>query len=193
MRAAARRFFLWKTRGTSTVGWLAGPWRTPEDRFEAGRMLLRLWLELTRHGLYMQPFGSVVTNPRSHALMAERLNVDESQRRGLAPAPVGYCAPPPAACGAPARRSSRDRACRNARKAGRRSSASSIRRAGSGVLSSRTHGRQAASPGLRGRTLAARQVALWLLYEEPGRAFPPTSTVWEEHGSPRGDPRRPRP
>lgn len=95
VRAAARRFFLWKTRGTSTVGWLAGPWRTPEDRFEAGRMLLRLWLELTRHGLYVQPFGSVVTNPRSHALMAERFSVDETGGEVWLLLRVGYCSPPP--------------------------------------------------------------------------------------------------
>lgn len=58
-------------------------------------MLLRLWLELTRHGLYVQPFGSVVTNPRSHALMAERFNVDETGGEVWLLLRVGYCSPPP--------------------------------------------------------------------------------------------------
>lgn len=95
VRAVARRIFLWKTRGTRTVGWLAGPWRTPQDWFEAGRMLLRFWLELTRHGLYLQPLGSVITNPRSHTLMAERLSVDEGTGEVWLLLRLGYCAEPP--------------------------------------------------------------------------------------------------
>src|SRR5438552_2814526 len=69
VRRLVRRLFLWTTRGTGTVGWLRGPWATPHDWFAAGRMLMRFWLELTRHDLYLQPFGSVITNERAHALM----------------------------------------------------------------------------------------------------------------------------
>src|SRR5439155_510716 len=58
VRRLVRRLFLWTTRGTATVGWLRGPWATPHDWFAAGRMLMRFWLELTRHDLYLQPFGS---------------------------------------------------------------------------------------------------------------------------------------
>ena len=46
----------------------------------AGRMLLRFWLALTAHGLYLQPFGSVITSPTSHARLAERLRVREAER-----------------------------------------------------------------------------------------------------------------
>ena len=40
-----------------------GPGDTPEDWLDGGRMLMRFWLALTAHGLYLQPFGSVITNP----------------------------------------------------------------------------------------------------------------------------------
>jgi nitroreductase len=95
VRRLVRRLFLRTTRGTSTVGWIQGPWTSPEDQYDAGRMFMRFWLQLTRHGLYLQPFGSVITNPTAHALMAERLKVDESRGEIWLLLRVGYCPPPP--------------------------------------------------------------------------------------------------
>lgn len=80
VRALARRLYLRSMRGTATVGWIAGSWSTPVECLAAGRMLLRFWLALTAHGLYLQPFGSVITNPTSHARLAERLRVREAER-----------------------------------------------------------------------------------------------------------------
>jgi hypothetical protein len=94
-RGLTRRFFLWTTRGTATVGWLQGPWTSPQDHYEAGRMFMRFWLELTQHGLYLQPFGSVITNPTAHAQMAERLQVDEKRAEVWLLLRIGYCPPPP--------------------------------------------------------------------------------------------------
>jgi len=80
VRALARRLYLHSTRGTATVGWIAGSWSTPAECLAAGRMLLRFWLALTAHGLYIQPFGSVITSPTAHARLAERLRIREAQR-----------------------------------------------------------------------------------------------------------------
>jgi hypothetical protein len=95
VRAILRRVFLHSTRGTRTVGWIQGPWSTPEQWYEAGRMLMRFWLELTRQGLYLQPYGSVITNPTAHALMADKLAVDESKGEVWLLLRLGYCPPPP--------------------------------------------------------------------------------------------------
>jgi hypothetical protein len=94
-RGLVRRLFLWRTRGTATVGWLRGPWKVPQDWFAAGRMFMRFWLELTRHGLHLQPFGSVITNPTAHALMADRLQVDEGSDEIWLLLRIGYCRTPP--------------------------------------------------------------------------------------------------
>jgi hypothetical protein len=102
VRRLARRFFLWRTRGTATVGWLRGPWASPQDWYAAGRMLMRFWLELTRHGLYLQPFGSVITNPTAHARMAERLQVDERDGEVWLLLRLGYCSTPPRSLRRPA-------------------------------------------------------------------------------------------
>ena len=77
IRALLRRLYLRGTGGAATVGWIAGPWTTPAEQLEAGRMLMRLWLAVTSHGLYLHPFGSVITNPVSHARLADRISVDE--------------------------------------------------------------------------------------------------------------------
>jgi len=45
-----------------TIGMLAGPFWVPESAFGAGRFLLRFWLELAKHDLYIHPYGNLVTN-----------------------------------------------------------------------------------------------------------------------------------
>lgn len=48
-----------------TVGLLAGPFWEPRDAFETGRFLMRFWLEAARRGLYIHPYGNLVTNRRA--------------------------------------------------------------------------------------------------------------------------------
>jgi nitroreductase len=95
VRALARALFLRTTGGTATVGWIRGPWSSPDDHFRAGRMLMRFWLELTRCGLYLQPFGSVITNVSAHAQMVERLDADEEGQQVWLLLRIGSAAAPP--------------------------------------------------------------------------------------------------
>ena len=44
------------------VGFLAGAFWAPESAFETGRFLIRFWLELAKHDLYIHPYGNLVTN-----------------------------------------------------------------------------------------------------------------------------------
>ncbi|HYK19911.1 MAG TPA: hypothetical protein VEV42_04195 [Pyrinomonadaceae bacterium] len=45
-----------------TIGMLAGPFWQPESAFDSGRFLMRFWLELAKHDLYIHPYGNMVTN-----------------------------------------------------------------------------------------------------------------------------------
>ena len=54
-----------------TLGFLSGGFWKAHDAFESGRFLMRFWLELTRHDLYIHPFGNLVTN-RPIAATVER-------------------------------------------------------------------------------------------------------------------------
>lgn len=66
-----RAIYVRSMRGTRTVAWLSGDFETPSGCINAGRMLARVWLTMTRHGVYLHPFGSVITNPRSHKEMED--------------------------------------------------------------------------------------------------------------------------
>lgn len=77
-RSGWRRYFCGKLlvqgmAGTRTIGWWSGPFEKPEDWARAGHMLATSWLELTRLGFNIHPFGSVITNPKAYALLEKKL------------------------------------------------------------------------------------------------------------------------
>lgn len=54
------------------LGFLAGPfWRSHSEASDAGRFLLRFYLELARHQLFIHPFGNLITNSRAVAVIRE--------------------------------------------------------------------------------------------------------------------------
>lgn len=66
-----RKIYEHSMRGTRTVAWLSGPFETHEEWENTGRMLARLWLTMTKHGVYLHPFGSVITNPKAHQKLVD--------------------------------------------------------------------------------------------------------------------------
>ena len=77
VRPCGRWLYGRTTRGTSTVAWLRGPFETVEDGIAAGRVLMRLWLTMTRDGIQLHPFGSVVTNRVANARLQARIEPGE--------------------------------------------------------------------------------------------------------------------
>lgn len=73
IRQAAHALYGRTLRGTRTVAWLRGPFATVEDGIAAGRMLMRLWLTMTRSGVQLHPFGSVITNTAANARLQARI------------------------------------------------------------------------------------------------------------------------
>lgn len=73
LRHAIRFRYSRSMRGTRTVAWMTGRFDTPADCVAAGRMLGRLWLTLSSHGIGLHPFGSIITNPRAYARLRERM------------------------------------------------------------------------------------------------------------------------
>ena len=45
--------------------------------------MARWWLTMTKHGLYLHPFGSVITNKEAHQLMLEHFNENEVRKNPL--------------------------------------------------------------------------------------------------------------
>jgi hypothetical protein len=44
------------------MGFLCGPFWAPRDAFSTGQLLMRFWLECTRLGYHLHPYGNLVTN-----------------------------------------------------------------------------------------------------------------------------------
>jgi nitroreductase len=76
-----RQFAVWRylrtQRGTPSVGLLCGAFQHWPELYAAGRVLLDVWLEMARHDVYMQPMGSMLTNPTYAAEIARRFGVDD--------------------------------------------------------------------------------------------------------------------
>jgi hypothetical protein len=60
-------------KGTATIGWFSGPFSTSEELLQAGRMMARTWLQITKDGAYIQPFGSLITNEGGYRRINELL------------------------------------------------------------------------------------------------------------------------
>ncbi len=75
-----------------TLGVLAGGFWKPDEAFEAGRLLIWFWLETARRGLYIHPFGNLVTNPRAAATCKTMIGLDDIWLVFK----IGRCSEPPA-------------------------------------------------------------------------------------------------
>jgi nitroreductase len=60
-----------------TIGMLAGDFFRVSSAFETGRFLIRFWLETARLGLYIHPYGNLVTNPSAAHWLAEITNLKD--------------------------------------------------------------------------------------------------------------------
>ena len=82
--------YLRSQAGTRHIAILRGPFGTWPDLVAAGRMLMRLWLSMTRHRVYMLPFGSMITNASCNRYLRERFAADDIWfvlRFGYSPVP----------------------------------------------------------------------------------------------------------
>lgn len=66
-------------KGIGTIGWLRGRYVGPADWVAAGRVMIRLWLMLTRAGFYWHPYGSVITSESARRNMVRELELPEEQ------------------------------------------------------------------------------------------------------------------
>jgi hypothetical protein len=76
-----RSMYLRTMRGVRQLGWLEGPFAEPAHYVEAGRTFMRLWLLFSERGVFLHPFGTVITNPDSHAEFVRAANIQESGNR----------------------------------------------------------------------------------------------------------------
>jgi hypothetical protein len=77
LKGFAVQRYLRTQRGTGHVALLCGQFKAWPELYRAGRLLLDVWLEMARHHVYMQPMGSMLTNPYYVAEIAKRFGVSD--------------------------------------------------------------------------------------------------------------------
>jgi hypothetical protein len=93
LRHFAIRRYLATQRGTRHVALLCGAFKRWPELYAAGRLLMDLWLRMAAHDVYMQPMGSMLTNPSYVREIARRFGCDDC----WLVLRLGYSDPPPRA------------------------------------------------------------------------------------------------
>lgn len=61
----------------NTLGLVSGPFWKPEQAFASGSFLMRFWLTLAKHNLYIHPFGNLVTNQTASTWLKNETGLPE--------------------------------------------------------------------------------------------------------------------
>jgi nitroreductase len=59
------------------IGMLSGKFFVAENALDSGRFLMRFWLETARLGLYLHPYGNLVTNPEAAAWLEKETGLQD--------------------------------------------------------------------------------------------------------------------
>ena len=73
----AQYIYIKTMKGVSTIAWIQGPYLTMDDWVRSGRLMIRLWLIMTKHGVYWQPYGSVITNDEARTKMIRNFAIND--------------------------------------------------------------------------------------------------------------------
>ena len=76
-RSLLRRQYRRQLGLVPTIGILAGEFFRAASAFETGRFLIRFWLETAKLGLFIHPYGNLVTNPAAAKWMAATTNIKD--------------------------------------------------------------------------------------------------------------------
>jgi hypothetical protein len=81
-------------KGTTTMGWFSGDFADTADWLNAGKMLGRNWLLITKEKLYIQPFGSLITNVSAYEKINEKLKSSNNHKKIWMVFRIGYSKEP---------------------------------------------------------------------------------------------------
>jgi hypothetical protein len=66
-------------RGIANIAWIQGPFVTVEDMLRTGHLLIRLWLIMTKHKIFLHPYGSIITNDKSRTEMLKKMDIGDEE------------------------------------------------------------------------------------------------------------------
>lgn len=76
-----QQYYLRTMKDASDVGYVQAPFESENDAYEIGRCVIDVWIELSRHGKYLHPFGTIVSNDQAHADFVRMAGITEESRK----------------------------------------------------------------------------------------------------------------
>jgi hypothetical protein len=73
-------YYLRTMRDNSTVGYMTAPFTTEQQAYEAGKLVLRLWIRLSLRQEYIHPFGTIVSNTQAHGDFLKIVGIQDEMR-----------------------------------------------------------------------------------------------------------------
>lgn len=95
MKKKSLRMLNRSMNGTKNIAWISGAFSTRQDWVKAGTMLQQMWLEMTKHNVYMHPFGPIITTAASKEKFMQKINFSEDESRLWFLVRLGYSKDPP--------------------------------------------------------------------------------------------------
>jgi hypothetical protein len=62
-----KQYYLRTMKDSSSVGYIMAPFKTEKQSYEIGRCIIDVWLDITKEGKYLHPFGTIVANEEAHS------------------------------------------------------------------------------------------------------------------------------
>lgn len=81
-------------KGTKTIAWIDGGFSTKDDFIKCGKSLLYMWLCMTKHNIFLHPFGSVITNVEANKKLKDKISSPKQTKLWLLMR-LGYSDEPP--------------------------------------------------------------------------------------------------
>lgn len=75
-----KQYYLRTMKDASTVAYVSAPFHVPHDAYMIGRFITDAWLDLSKKGAYLHPFGTIVSNELAHADFVRLVGLSNEQR-----------------------------------------------------------------------------------------------------------------
>jgi hypothetical protein len=80
IKGMLRRYYIRTMKDSSTVGYMSAPFETEDQAYEIGRRVMDVWIELSKRGKYLHPFGTIVSNDEAHKEFARLVGLNTEDR-----------------------------------------------------------------------------------------------------------------
>lgn len=80
LSSVLQSYYLRTMKDHSSVGYFASRFETEQQSYEIGRCIIEVWLQLTKTGKYIHPFGTIVSNDKAHADFTKIVGLTDEDR-----------------------------------------------------------------------------------------------------------------